>query len=206
MREIIATIIVLSMLLCNIPVSFAEADMTEYTSFNLWYTPNTHVKKGETISLFVKDGDGNVLNAENADLSFKSQNPAVATVDDEGNVTGVNPGIAVISAKLSNNKTELLEEKIAISVINGNVSLQSFETVEDAAWPTTKPRTGERSYSTSAGNEKSNFSYRNSNGDLVDANKCAWGGANRNISSVWYYDDGSSVNSEGSTVVLQSSS
>ena len=206
MKKIVSLVMALLMITCNIPVSFAEADMTEYTSFNLWYTPNTHVKKGETISLLVKDGDGNVLNAENADLSFKSQNPAVATVDDEGNVTGVNPGIAVISAKLSNNKTELLEEKIAISVINGNVTLQSFETVEDVAWPTTKPRTGERSYSTSAGNEKSTFSYRNSNGDVVGDNKCAWGGANRNISSVWYYDDGSSVNPEGSTVVLQDAS
>ena len=72
MKKIVSLVMALLMITCCIPVSFAEADMTEYTSFNLWYTPNTHVKKGETISLLVKDGDGNVLNAENADSSSVS--------------------------------------------------------------------------------------------------------------------------------------
>ena len=206
MKKIITLIMVLSMIASCIPVGFARADMTEYTAFNLWYTPDTYVEKGKTIALTVKDGAGNVLNEENADISFKSLNPAVATVDENGNVKGVNPGIAVISAKLLNNKTELSEEKLAISVINGKVSLQGFETVADAAWPTTMPRTGARSYIASKNVPGSSFSYRSSSGANVDANKNNWGGANRTISSIWFYDDGCSLSSGGSTIFVQNSS
>ena len=203
MKKIIAIIIVLSMLVCNIPVSFAEADMTEYTSFNLWYTPDTHVKKGETIPLIVKDGEGNVLNSENADLSFKSLNPAVATVNANGNVKGVNPGIAVISAKLSNNKTELPEAKIMITVRTGKEVVQSFEGVADDAWPTTKPRMGERSYIVSSnGGSLSTTSYKNSADKTVDGQNLTWGSGFSPIVEAWFYDDCADINAAGPAIKI----
>ena len=206
MKKIVSLVMALLLIASCIPVGFAQTDVTEYTAFNLWYTPDTHVKKGETIQLAVKDSSGNALTAENADLSFESLNPAVATVDADGNVTGVNPGIAVIGAKLSNNKTELPEAKIAITVVNGNTSLQSFEATDDAAWPTTMPRTGARSYIASANGPASAWSYRNSSGTNVEANRNFWGGANRAVASIWFYDDGSTLPKGGSTVFLQSGS
>ncbi|MBQ3008087.1 MAG: Ig-like domain-containing protein, partial [Oscillospiraceae bacterium] len=202
MKKFLSLLLAVLMVIGCMPGALADVAFTEYTSFNLWYTQNTHVKKGEVIALTVQDGEGNALTSENASLTFESSNPAVATVDENGNVTGVNPGVAVISAKLSNNKTELDEQKIMIAVENGNVNLQSFETIDDAAWPKTKPRTGERSYIVSNDGILSTFSYRSSVGVEEKDSKNYWGSASRQVISIWFYDDGKTITNAGPTVIL----
>ena len=95
MKRLIPLFLSLMLLVCCVPGS-ALAENKFYFNRNI----NT-VFEDETVQLeLIREGDC----AEGGELSFKSSAKKIATVDEEGVVTGLSKGEAIITATLKNGK------------------------------------------------------------------------------------------------------
>lgn len=85
--------------------------------FDISYETTSYTKKGESVKLnaeYIKRDESK------AEISWKSLNPEIATVDDEGNVKGVSEGVATIRAYVSDDENAYVD--FVVTVLPENLS------------------------------------------------------------------------------------
>ena len=85
--------------------------------FDISYETNSYLSIGESVKLnaeYVKRDESN------SNISWKSLNPEIATVDNDGNVLGISEGLATIRAYLSDDENTYVD--FVVTILSANLS------------------------------------------------------------------------------------
>jgi len=161
---IIIAIIVLAVIGCGIfalnkgadnssePDTYSNVSDTSENSIRFKDTSLT-LKVGETVTLelIFESEDG-----KNADVEFKSDDPAVAEVDEQGRLTGIASGSTVVKASLKSDST--VTALLNVTVTDDDTDTSENKTVEKSSDTVSSKKESEKSSDTKTKSKAENTS------------------------------------------------